>query len=222
MQPLSQSQRRFLQEATDRYSGSLPGSPAEEYLATRGLTHPSIAEQMSRFQLGYVAEPLPGHEMHRGSLAIPYRRLLLESGEWTVVSIRFRCIQNHEHQGHGKYMTVAGDRPRLYNTPTLLTDRDTIAICEGEIDAITTQLCGIPAVGVPGAESWQRHYRELFLGFARVVVLADGDEAGHRFADTVAKTIPRSQVISCPPGSDVNDLVVNQGRQALLERIKPT
>jgi len=212
---LSDSQKASLREAATRYARALPGSPAEEYLAARGLDNPAVRHL---FQLGYVDDPLPGHEMHRGSLAIPYRRLSLENG-WSVVSIRFRCIFDHEHVGHGKYMTVAGDRPRLYNTAALLSDDQTIAICEGEIDTITTQLAGVPAVGVPGAESWQKHFPELFLGFARVVVLADGDEAGHRFAETVAKTIPRADIVPCPPGTDVNDLVVHQGVDALLERI---
>ncbi|WP_459957321.1 toprim domain-containing protein [Nocardia sp. IFM 10818] len=187
-------------------------------MATRGLMAPSIREAMSGFALGYVADPLPGHEMHRGSLAIPYLRWSSDQ-RLSVVSIRFRCIQDHDHKGHGKYMTVAGDRPRLYNTKALLEHSPVVAITEGEIDAITSQVCGIPTVGVPGAEAWQPHFREPFLGYRDVFVLADGDEAGHRFANTVAKSLPNAKVIPCPPGEDVNSLVMSQGKAALLERI---
>jgi DNA primase len=94
-----------------------------------------------------------------------------------------------------------------------------VAITEGEIDAITAQVCGLPAVGVPGAQAWLPHFREPFLGYRDVFVLADGDEAGLRFANTVAGTLPNAKVIPMPPGQDVNSLVLSEGKQALLERM---
>lgn len=219
MQRLSESQRTFLRTATERYWASLPGSPAEVYLAKRALNFPSVKPAVDKFMLGYVNDPLPGHEMFRGYLAIPYLRWSQEHG-WAVVSIRFRCIQDHEHRGHGKYMTVAGDRPRLYNTLALLKESAVIAITEGELDAITAQVAGMPAVGVPGAQAWQSYFREPFLGYREVFVLADGDEPGMQFAHTVAKELPNAKVIPMPPGEDVNSLVLTKGKQALLERIK--
>lgn len=216
MQRLSSSQRDYLREATTRYLRALPGSPAEEYLASRGLGDKEVT---TRFMLGYVDDPLPGHEMHRGSLAIPYLRWSVGHG-WAVVSIRFRCIKDHEHVGHGKYMTQAGDRPRLYNTLALLPQEPNIAITEGELDAISAQLSGVPAVGVPGAESWQPHFREPFLGYETVFVLADGDEPGMRFANTVAKTLPNAKVIPMPEGEDVNSIYTKHGAEALGKKLK--
>lgn len=157
---------------------------------------------------------MPGHEMFRGYLAIPYLR---PAG---VIAIRFRCLQNHEHQGHGKYMSVAGDKPHLYNTAALMQQTPVVAITEGEIDAITADLCGIPAVGVAGAHVWQPHFRDLFLGYRDVYVLADGDSAGQQFGTTIAEQLPNAKVIPMPPGEDVNSLVVKHGRNALIERIK--
>jgi hypothetical protein len=174
---------------------------------------------MARFQLGFVADPLPGHEQYRGFLAIPYLRWSADK-EWSVVSMRFRCVEDHEHTGHGKYMTVAGDRPRLYNTLALLRPSPVVAITEGEFDAITAQVCGLPAVGVPGVQAWQPHFREPFLGYRDVFVLADGDDAGLKFANAVAGTLPNAKVIPMPAGSDVNSFVGKQGKEALLERVK--
>lgn len=165
--------------------------------------------------LGYVADPLPGHEMYRGKLAIPYLRWSQEHG-WAVVSIRYRRLGD----GDGpKYMTQAGDRPRLYNTPALMAPSPRIAITEGEIDAITAQVCGIPTVGVPGATAWRDHFREPFLGYRDVFILADGDEPGLKFAHTVAKTLFNAKVIPMPAGEDVNSLVINQGKPALMSRL---
>lgn len=214
MQRLSESQKSFLRAATERYLRSLPGSPADEYLATRGLAFPSVKPEVDKFMLGFVDEPLPGHEMYRGLLAIPYLRWSQEHG-WAVVSLRYRRLDD----GTPKYLTQAGDRPRLYNTLALLTQSPVIAITEGEIDAITAQICGIPTVGVPGSQAWKAHFREPFLGYREVLILADGDEPGMQFATTVAKTLPNAKVIPMPPGEDVNSLVIGKGKAALLERI---
>ncbi|APC43207.1 DNA primase [Mycobacterium phage IronMan] len=166
------------------------------------------------YGLGFVEDPLPGHEMYRGCLSIPYMRHSPWRG-WSVASIRFRRLDD----GQPKYMTVAGDKPRLYNTPALTRYSRDMAITEGEIDAITAELCGIPTVGVPGAQMWKPYFRELFLGYRNVNILADGDDAGMEFARQVAKTLPNARIIPMPDGEDVNSLVITQGKQALLERI---
>jgi DNA primase len=107
----------------------------------------------------------------------------------------------------------------LYNTPAMLKHSPIIAVTEGEIDAITTQLCGIPAVGVAGASNWKPHFRLLFEGYRDVFVLADGDEAGMTFARGVAKELPNARIVPMPTGLDVNSLVLQQGPQALRDRI---
>lgn len=210
MQKLSSTQKEFLAEASQRYSLSLPGSPADEHLASRGLSR----KYQDLFSLGYVEDPLPGHEMYRGMLAIPYLR---PGG--LVASIRFRCIEDHEHQFHGKYNTVPGDRPRMYNTQDLVTSQDVIAICEGEIDTITAHLCGIPAVGIPGVQLWKKHFREPFLGYESVFIFADGDEPGRNFAASLKKDLPNGKVIPMPPGEDVNSFVLKHKAAGLKERI---
>jgi DNA primase len=53
-----------------------------------------------------------------------------------------------------------------------------------------------------------------------VYVLADGDSAGQQFGTTIAEQLPNAKVIPMPPGDDVNSLVVNHGRNALIERMK--
>lgn len=208
MQKLSESQRAYLWEATTKYRESLPGSPGEEYLDSRGIPTGTT------FGLGYVDEPLPGHEMYRGCLAIPYLRWS-QWRKWSVASIRFRRLDG----GNPKYMTMPGDKPRLYNTHALTRYSKDMAITEGEIDAVTAELAGIPTVGVPGAQMWKPYFRELFMGYRNVNILADGDEPGMEFAKQVAKTLPNARIIPMPDGEDVNSLVVTQGKEALLERI---
>lgn len=154
--------------------------------------------------------------MYRGLMSIPYIRPHPLPG-LSVVSIRYRRVGEGEGS---KYLTAHGDHPRLYNTKALLRNSPVVAITEGELDAITAHTCGIPAVGVPGAQSWQPWFREPFLGYREVFVLADGDEPGMKFANVVAKTLPNAKVVPMPPGDDVNSLVSSEGKQALLERIR--
>jgi len=90
----------------------------------------------------------------------------------------------------------------------------------GNCDAITAQEhCGIPTVGVPGATNWKSHFREPFMGYREVFILADGDEPGLGFANTVAKTLPNAKVIPMDRGFDVNSTVLQRGPQYLRDRL---
>lgn len=211
MPKLSAGQRTFLQRATSNYHATLPGSPAAELLEARGLT-----EGSEPFRIGYVAEPLPGHEAYRGMLAIPYLRR--SASGWSVVSMRFRCLEDHEHRGHGKYMSLPGDTPRLYNTPVLLADHDSVAVCEGELDALSASVSGAPAVGVAGVQSWKPHWRLPFLGYRTVWILADGDEPGAEFAQRLAKELPNAVIRPSTPGADVNSELVAHGREFIRRK----
>lgn len=206
----------WLWEQVQRYQAALAGSEAEEYLLARGLT----PERIRTSGLGLVSAPSTEHEHFEGFLSIPYLRRT-PRGEWMCPSIRFRCLEDHEHIGHGKYMTTAGDRPRLYNTVALSRESDVIAICEGELDTLAATEAGVPAVGIPGAEAWQSHWALPFAGYRRVVLLPDGDDAGERWARKLAKQIKNSVVIPSPAGTDVNDYLVSYGPDALRERITP-
>lgn len=151
-------------------------------------------------------------------LAIPYLRYSADD-DLLVVAMRYRCIDPHEHSGHGKYNTEPGDRPRLYNTESLNKPVDRVAITEGELDSVAATICGLESIGIPGATSWQPHFREAFLGYETVWILADGDEAGMRFARVVAESLPNARIIPMPDGDDVNSLYVREGAAALIERI---
>lgn len=210
MQKLSQSQRDYLMDAAKRYRESLPGSLAEEYLESRGLNDP----RAKHFGLGYVEDPLPGHEIYRGCLSIPYMRWSQWRG-WSAATMRFRKLDGSKP----KYLSIPNSGTRLFNTVALTLYSKDISVTEGELDAVSAELAGVPAVGVPGASLWRPYFRELFMGYRHVNILADGDEAGMEFARTVAKSLPNARIIPMPDGEDVNSTITKQGKSALLERI---
>lgn len=124
LRPLSPSQRKFLEEAVSRYQESATPEVAA-YLADRGIT-PELADE---YRLGVVVDPMPGHGRFKGFLAIPY---LDHKG--SPLSIRFRCLEDHEHRDyyHGKYMSMEGEQPRMFNVGAIHRAGDTIHVAEGE------------------------------------------------------------------------------------------
>lgn len=168
-----------------------------EYLAGRGVNEATASD----FRLGYVAtDDVPGFERFEGKLAIPN---ICAAG--TVVGVKFRDISGDDSH---KYDQPAGQQLRMFNLRALAVESEFIAITEGEIDCITLNQLGVPAVSVSsGANSWneRRHWR-LFEGYSRVVLFRDNDEAGGELAKKVLGTDLPVQVVA-PPGrfKDINE-----------------
>ena len=190
------SQKDLLDKATTKYAGSI--SQAEDYLRSRGIPL-EVARLVS---LGVVAEPEVGHEAFVGRLSIPY---ITKTG---VVDLRFRSLNPAVEP---KYMGMTGAETKMYNVLDVERAGDYIGVCEGEIDTLTISRCvGIPCVGVPGANSWKKHYTRLLADFERVFVFADGDQPGTEFARSLARELPVT-IIQLPDGQDVNSMYVQEG-----------
>ncbi|MFE3579116.1 toprim domain-containing protein [Streptomyces vinaceus] len=226
---LSDERKKLLWGAAKTFRDQFEGSPAEEYLVGHRCLD---LETVDHFSLGYVGDSAPsGFEQYRGTIAVPYlRRGAL--GSWSVMSIRFRCVRSEcvknadgtfreeeVHSGHGKMQSMAGDTHRVYNTLAIQQEAEEIAVCEGEPDTWTAKMCGLPAVGIQGVKGWKSHFDKLFVGYKRVWVLADGDEAGMEFAETVANRLPSGLVVPMGAGLDVNKTYKNHGREAVLNKV---
>lgn len=206
MQTLSAEQRRFFEQAASIYQADLASdTSALAYLAGRGFS--PQAANMSR--LGVVRRPLPGHEQYAGRLALIYTT---PAG---VVNIRFRCLEQHECEGHPKYLSMEGAGTNLYGVMDLKKDSPYICVTEGEIDRDTLSvLCGMPAVGAPGVDSWQKHWGRCLEDFERVYSFADPDKAGRKFSGFLAREV-RAVPITIPGGMDVNSFYCKEGPDAL-------
>jgi len=203
----SNAQSKLLLEAAQRYAQEV--SP--EVLVA--LAERGISEQVAaRFQLGTVTEPINGHEMYDGWISIPY----ITAGGGCV-GFKFRRIDD----GKPKYGSPTGQKAHLYNVSDVLLMSPYIVICEGELDAvIASGMLGIPAVGVPGVQSWKPHFPKLFNGYDTVYVVGDNDvkedgsNPGAEFAKRVANEIINSQIVTLPPGLDINDYYLAYGADA--------
>jgi DNA primase len=201
----SQSQKDLLRKATTKYAGNI--FQAQDYLASRGI--PIEAARLA--QLGVVAEPEIGHEQYAGRLSIPY---ITKTG---VVDLRFRSLNPAVEP---KYMGLTGAETKMYNVLDIDRAGDFIGVCEGELDTITMSSCiGIPCIGVPGANSWKKHYTRLLADFERVFIFADGDQPGTEFARSLARELPVT-IVQLPEGEDVNSMYVSHGAHYFRDKIE--
>lgn len=200
----------MLLEVVSRYSNSLDEATVG-YLEGRG-----ISEETARaFSLGTVIDPHPGHEMFEGWLSIPYVSAL---GIYQCV--KFRRLDD----GKPKYGQPIGQKLHIYNVADCLADKQYIAICEGELDAVVmSSEVGIPAVGIPGVAAWKPYYSKLFLGFDTVFVIGDNDDKedgtnpGAEFSRRVAGEVLNSQIVQLPSGMDINEFYLANGPQSVRE-----
>lgn len=204
----SNEQGKLLLEVVSRYSNSLDEATVG-YLEGRG-----ISEETARaFSLGTVVDPHPGHEMFEGWLSIPYVSAL---GIYQCV--KFRRLDD----GKPKYGQPIGQKLHIYNVADCLADKQYIAICEGELDAVVmSSEVGIPAVGIPGVAAWKPYYSKLFLGFDTVFVIGDNDDKedgtnpGAEFSRRVAGEVLNSQIVQLPSGMDINEFYLAQGAESV-------
>lgn len=182
---LDESFRTGLEAAADKYHAKLTEgfSPAEIYLATRGITLSMAVE----YRLGVVDGSLQDHEPYTGMLCIPYLTRL-----GGVVSLKFRRPHDCTSEcDHAKY--ISPYPTRLYNTMALdrADELGYVFLTEGEIDAILLDFSGFPAVAVPGVESWQAHpeWVSVLCGYSRVYLPYDRDEPGRRFAEQARRAL---------------------------------
>lgn len=202
LQPLSESQMEFLEEATEKYmKGATP--IVGRYLAARGIDPDTAATN----RLGVVTDPLPGHTKFEGFLSIPYLDRL-----GRPLTLRFRCMQEHNHRdfGHGKYMSLPHDPARTYNVRAIFEAKTEIHVTEGELDAVILNKLGLPAIAIPGAQGWRNHHRRMLAGFSRVFVWGDPDDAGAEFTAKVTSALRTAKGVRLYDG-DVTDTYIKNG-----------
>src|SRR5579859_1067725 len=150
---LSSSYKRYLARASETYAAQLhelrPSNDpngAISYLREHGVDFGIAA----KYDLGYVARPIPGDERFTGMLSIPY---VTSDG---VRALKFRSLS----AGGSKYAQHNGQQGRLFNAPAYFEAGTTIGISEGEMDAIAaTEYLEVPTLGVPGANGWKNSWK---------------------------------------------------------------
>lgn len=128
-------------------------------------------------------------------------------------------------------------KPVLYNLPEIKRAREnglTVYLCEGEKDADSVSSLGLISTSPPhGAgkgddigKKWRDSYTETLRGLD-VVIFADNDEAGIKFAQGVAAQIKDSaasvkvvEFPELPVKGDVTDYLKDHTKEQLLEKVE--
>jgi len=89
--------------------------------------------------------------------------------------------------GQPKMIATRGSRRALLPHPAAEPSRELLLV-EGEPDMIAARSRGIPAIAVPGAESWRAEWAPLFAG-REVTIVMDCDRDGRRAAARIAQDL---------------------------------
>ncbi len=178
------------QDLAEKYHQALVNRPdAAGYLNGRGINRESIG----RFKIGYAQKNGAGY------MSIPH----FEEGK--LVNIKFRSFPPAEKT----FRRIPDCKSILFNGDAIKNHRDSIIICEGELDAIILIQNGFENVvgATNGAGAFDPEWIDQLKPVKRIYLAYDPDEAGQKGARSLAKRLgyARTFNIELPAAQDVND-----------------
>ena len=158
-----------------------------EFLIQCGLT-----------EMSYLKKP---------AVRIPYKDT---NGE--ITHTRYRISNTLD-----KFRWKSGDKnPPLYGLEMLNSYKDTdkpwVMLVEGETDTLTCRYAGLPALGIPGASTWNDDRHAQYLdGFDEIYLCVEPDTGGENLKDKIkeSRIAPRVWTFTCGNRKDINELYVN-------------
>ena len=124
---------------------------------------------------------------YRGApaLLIPYRDRF-----GAEVAVRIRCRLAASLPGDPRFLWRRGDKPQLYGLERLGTP-EFVVLVEGESDCHTLWHHGVPALGIPGAGTWNEARDAAHLEHvAKIYVVVEPDRGG----EALLKWLARSRI----------------------------
>ncbi len=165
-----------------------PKAGVVEWLKGRGLTDKTLAD----FK---IAEQIQGGKTYA---VFPYLR------DGVLVNVKYRNVAEKKDMRQ-----EGGAEPCLFGWHLIDPKCRTVAITEGEIDAMSLHQCGIPALSVnagAGNHQWLENDWDRLDRFSEILLFLDSDEAGQKGAQELAKRIgaDRCKIVKIP-AKDANE-----------------
>ena len=209
-------------------AGGLPEN-VTGWFAKRAIT----PEVLKRNGIGFenVWMPVCADGETTGAIAFPY----LRGGE--VVNVKYRS--------NGKKFRQVKDAEKIYYGLSDIEGRDTVIVCEGELDKLALEVAGfINAASVPdGAPATVKdeapnpendrkfeyvwNCREAFEAVTKIILATDGDAPGAALAEELARRYGKHRCwrVSWPslndaPCKDANETLLQHGTDVLREVIE--
>jgi putative DNA primase/helicase len=155
------------------YGCTLEAYAASKNLPLEFLTSDDVALEDGTCYVKEVGKEVPAVE-------IPYAD---RDGE--LLTTRYRIAV----EGNDKFRWEKGSKTTLYGLHKLEEAHDAgyVLLLEGESDCHTAWYRGLPAVGVPGVDSWRDEWAEHLKGIPKIFVVVEPDEAGKKLGEKLTK-----------------------------------
>lgn len=186
-----------------------PNTPVMDYLTIERRLDPIIVANAK------ICETPDGEAM-----CFPFFDWDAETGKW--LNCHRKYLKLARPDGKKDSWATKGTKRCLYGKNLVDDNASEIVICEGEIDAMSWQSWGIPAVSVPNGVSdfeWVDIDWEWLTRFEKIYVSMDMDEPGKTCSLDIAKRlgIHRCYIVSLP-NKDANECLQDKiSRDGMLE-----
>ena len=196
--------------------------PVLSFLGLRGITERVVQSE----SIACVSSYIPQLEETVACLAFPY----VKNGQ--VVNVKYRALQSKA------FRQESGAEKVLYRQDRI--QKDTVYICEGEIDALSVVVAGIDSVvsvpdGAPAvsAKNYAAKFTYLnqdpdpFDGVEKIVLAVDADEPGQVLQRELGRRLgtDRCWFVEWPTDcKDANEVLLKYGAEFLrlcLEQARP-
>lgn len=179
-----------------------PESAVMKYLVEERKLDPAV-----------IAKAKIGETEGSQAIIFPYADFDDEKKMWVLA--HKKTISLARPNGKKDCMTTKGTKRCLYGKNLIDDNVSEIVICEGEVDALSWQTLGIPAVSVPNGVNdfeWVDIDWDWLARFEKIYVSMDMDEPGNAAALEVCKRLGlhRCYIVSLPQ-KDANDCLVKGG-----------
>lgn len=194
-----------------------PNTPVMDYLTLERKLDPIV-----------VASAKVGETDDGSSIIFNFADWNDEKSQWMLAHRKFLKLQR-DSDGKKQTYSSKGTKRCLYGKNLIKDDVSEIVISEGEIDALSWQSYGIPAVSIPNGvqdDTWIDLDWEWLNRFEKIYLSMDMDEPGQQAAQDFCKRLGlhRCQIVSLPK-KDCNDCLVGgvprEEMQKAIETSKP-
>ena len=119
---------------------------------------------------------------------------LTEAGQEGAVRFRVGLVKSEE--GDDRFRWRTGSKAMLYGLWRLDKIRKAgwVVLVEGESDTQTLWYHGIPALGIPGVETWKEAWAEHLKGLEKIYVVIEPDEGGATLKDKLSASSIRGRL----------------------------
>ncbi len=188
-------------------------SAVESYLKNERKISPEV---ITKAKIGQSADG--------GAIVFNYADFDEEKKQWMLV--HRKTLNLGRPNGKKDMFSTKGTKRCLFGKQMIDDNVSELVLCEGEIDALSWQTMGIPAVSVPNGVSdfeWIDIDWDWLTRFEKIYISMDMDDAGIKAAPDICKRLGlhRCYIVSLPQ-KDANDCLRNGVTKEDLEKCLAT